>query len=336
MRKSPEEKTTESARGKWSGVLQQLGVSPQFLNWGTTKKHVDCPICDAKRGFRFDNREGRGTWICKSCGAGDGMDLAIRVTGEDFKDVAKRIDGILGVANGVKSDAPVAQISDEKAAAANRRLWSGAVPIAPGSPVDVYLSHRHLNEMSYPDCLRFEASAADGEGGVRPAMLALVRAHDNKHASVHRTFLTPDGRSKAEMGSPRKMMAGRFPQGGAVRLSGWNGGVLGIAEGIETAMAAANQFQIPVWAAVNANMLEQWVPPAGCTEVAIFGDNDASYTGQAAAFTLARKLTLKKIQVHVHIPGLISIPEAVGDDWADVYEREQAALAQSPVAIAAE
>ncbi len=34
-----------------------------------------------KTRFRFDDKEGRGTWICNHCGAGDGADLAMKVTG---------------------------------------------------------------------------------------------------------------------------------------------------------------------------------------------------------------------------------------------------------------
>ena len=115
------------------------------------------------------------------------------------------------------------------------------------------------------------------------------------------------------MTSPRKLMPGELPDGSAVRLSEFNGGIIGIAEGIETALSASALYQIPVWAAINAGNLAKWIPPEGTEEVAIFGDNDPKFAGQAAAYALARRLASKNTPVTVHIPPM------PGTDWADVY-----------------
>jgi putative DNA primase/helicase len=37
--------------------------------------------------------------------------------------------------------------------------------------------------------------------------------------------------------------------------------VLGIAEGIETALSASILFNVPVWAALTEGLLQEWVPP---------------------------------------------------------------------------
>ena len=78
--------------------------------------------------------------------------------------------------------------------------------------------------------------------------------------------------------------------------------MLGIAEGIETALSASILFNVPVWAALTAGLLEEWTPPATVTTVFVFGDNDASSTGQAAAYTLAQRLKAKGLSVFVEIP----------------------------------
>ena len=98
-------------------------------------------------------------------------------------------------------------------------------------------------------------------------------------------------------------------------LSEFSGGSLGIAEGIETALAASALYDIPVWSALNATMLRKWLPPEGCDSVAVFGDNDKNYAGQAAAYGLGYILHGKVGEVTVHIP------EITGEDWSDVHLR---------------
>lgn len=149
-------------------------------------------------------------------------------------------------------------------------------------------------------------------------MLALVGVYGQSPVSLHRTFLEPSGRGKAEMASPRKMMPGELPDGVCVALSEWTGsGALGIAEGIETAMAASARFCLPVWSAINATMLAKWLPPEGCDEVVIFGDHDPTYAGHAAAYRLAQRMAVRGLTVSVQIPPI------KGEDWADVWARER-------------
>jgi putative DNA primase/helicase len=164
--------------------------------------------------------------------------------------------------------------------------------------------------------LRF--AGALREGGVRPCMVATVTDPEGNAVSVHRTFLRPDGLAKAEMEAPRKLMPGSLPEGSAVRLSDGPSRVLGIAEGIEAALSASAIYDIPVWAAINATMMAKWTPPDWCEEVAIFGDNDPKFGGQAAAYTLAHKLAVRGLAVAMHIP------TAAGADWNDVSLRVSA------------
>jgi putative DNA primase/helicase len=70
-------RTADEAVGRWPGILQSLGLDPSFLN----KKHGPCPICSGKDRYRFDDKGGRGTWICSHCGSGDGFKLLQGVLG---------------------------------------------------------------------------------------------------------------------------------------------------------------------------------------------------------------------------------------------------------------
>jgi hypothetical protein len=64
--------------------------------------------------------------------------------------------------------------------------------------------------------------------------------------------------------------------------------------------------------------------PLEVKRIIIFGDNDASYTGQAAAYALARRLGSEGFVVEVQVP---AEPEA---DWNDVH-RLRRSRSETPV-----
>lgn len=305
-------RTKDAAKGKWRGILLELGMSAKSL----TGKHGPCPMCGGTDRFRFDNKAGSGSWICNQCGAGDGMELAERFLGIEFPEAAKRVDAILGNVK-IGSDPMRAEMTEDKRMALLREVAGATVKVRLGDLVDTYLTSRRLGEpVAYPPALRFAQQLRDGEGGMRPAMVATVRAPDGTNHTLHRTFLRDDGSAKAEMECPRKLMPGDLMPGSAVRLSDWFTGSLGVAEGIETAMAASHLYCMPVWAALTAGNMEHWSPPEGCMDVAVFADNDANFRGQSAAYRLANRLALKHVAVTVHVP------PTPGEDFADIWFRE--------------
>lgn len=299
-------RTADEAVGRWPGILQSLGIEPAFLN----KKHGPCPICSGKDRYRFDDKAGRGTWICSHCGSGDGFKLLQGVHGWSFSEAAKQVDRIVGT---VQAGPIAPERTDASKIRALLQVWEGSRPVTRGDAVWQYLNRR-LGLETVPADLRLHPGLRytneDGQNlGRFPAMVAKIRYPDGTGASIHRTYLTDDGH-KAPVPQAKKIMAGKSLNTGAVRL-GAAGPTLGIAEGIETALAASERFGLPVWAATNAVLLEAWVPPKGVERVLIAGDNDASFTGQAAAFGLARRLVQKGLAVEIHLP------EQVGKDWAD-------------------
>ena len=159
----------------------------------------------------------------------------------------------------------------------------------------------------YPSSLRY-CEQCPGHGEKLPAMVAMVSGPDGKAVNIHRTYLTRDG-LKADVDVTRKMMPGRVPPGSAVRFSG-PAEVMGIAEGIETALSAGALFGLPVWSALNTSTLEAWEPPMEAREIVIFGDRDAKFGGQKSAYALAYRLA-GKWSVSVRMPGGIG-------DWNDV------------------
>src|SRR5690348_1283875 len=59
------------AQGRWFQILTSTGIDPNFLK----NKHGPCPICGGKDRFRFDDKNGCGTFFCNHCGAGGGIRL---------------------------------------------------------------------------------------------------------------------------------------------------------------------------------------------------------------------------------------------------------------------
>lgn len=299
------EPISERARGRWPSILTALGVNSKYL----TGKNAPCPMCGGKDRFRFTNWNQTGRYICNQCGNGDGVELAMKVNGWDFKRAAEEIEAVIGNCQPSQAIIP----NDEKTSREKKnKLWRSARAVIAGDFVDMYFSRRGLRQEAYPSCLRAAESIyyhAETPSW-HPAMLAKVQGFDGVPVNIHRTYLTLGG-DKAKLDPVRKMMPGDLPDGAAVRLHD-AGPVLGIAEGIETAFAASELFRVPVWAALNANQMTRWTPPDGTDQVIIFGDNDKNFTGQRAAFELAKRLSSRLESVRVEIT-----PKP-GQDWNDV------------------
>jgi putative DNA primase/helicase len=287
----------ERARGRWHGILPQLGVPARFLNG----KHQPCPICGGKDRARFDDKEGRGTFYCSVCGAGSGVHLVMKVNGWRFKEAAERIEAVMGdiPAEGWKPDR-----SEDQKRQAMRGLWRAAL----------WLNAR-VGLTEFPPCLRHvdRMRYEDDPPSYHPGMVALVSGPDGRPVTLHRTYLTEMG-AKAPVEAPRRQMPGLCGKGASVRLCP-PAALLGVSEGIETALAASRLFGIGVWATMNAGLMAEWIPPSEAKEIVIFGDNDAKFGGQAAAYKLAHRLAVMGLTVNVEIP------PNVGEDWNDVWLR---------------
>lgn len=284
------------AFGRWPGILVSLGIGSDFLK----NEHGPCPVCGGRDRFRFDDR-GNGRWICNQCGAGDGFQLLRNLYGWDFFRAKEEVARVVGTAD----TQPVRERSREDRLKSAAKVWESARKIKPGDPAARYLQRRCGVEV-FPPILRLHPELKHPTSGQYfPALVALMRGPDGKSCGVHRIFLTNAGEK-----APVENQKAALGELGSIHLA-HAGETLGIAEGVETALCAARLFQVPVWSAVCANGMEAWEPPKGVRRALVFGDNDASFTGQAAAYELARRLRMKGLEVSVHIP-----PE-VGTDWAD-------------------
>lgn len=295
----------ERAAGLWQAIFPKLDLKPEFL----TGKNGPCPFCGGKDRWRFIDRDGSGNWICNQCGKGAGMQLAMRLMGtEEFAIVAKRIEDIIrDLPKDVKAKPRIPEVSRE----GMRYLWNQTIPIG-GTPGERYFERRGLEA---PRVLRYMPRCWYTPAQAFPAIVAKVTSPAGEAVNLYRVFITAEG-EKAPVDKPKKMMRARVNQGCAIRLAE-SAPHMGVAEGIENAQAAMQLFGIPTWATFGTEFMERVSLPEAVHTVTIFGDNDANFSGQKAAYTLAKKLALEKRIVNV------MIPEMVGLDWNDVLRQRQ-------------
>lgn len=298
----------ELATGRWPYVLAALGIPAKVISG----KHQPCPFCGGKDRFRFTDHGCRGSWICNSCcppGSrdSDGFGLLMRHHGWSFHEAIKQVESVVGSAQ-VSSPK---QTDEARILARLKAVWNEGEPLE-DSVAGLYLMKR-VGFIPQTHAIRSHPALAyhndDGTTDYYAGMIAAVTIA-GKPVSIHRTYLTDKG-EKAQVPAVKKLMTGLGINGASIAI-GRPVNILGVAEGIETALACSKKTGYPVWPAISANGMSEFVVPDGVKKLVIFGDNDASFTGQAAAYALAKKAKAKGLDVEVHVP------KNVNCDWLDV------------------
>lgn len=280
----------------WLVVLAQV-IDQRYLQ----NRHGPCPACGGKDRFRFDNKNGHGDFFCNGCGAGDGFQLVMKVAGLSFADARKRVMDLAGLRDdehdqsapreqapphGTASVLPFPPPPQPPAPFSDfaRSLWFSTKPLG-GIALD-YLRARGVVIPPKGSDLRWHPSLHHPvDDFVGPALVALIRnAITGKPQSLHRTWINSDGTKRGA--PPRLFLKGHQKAGGVVML--WPSETvthgLGVAEGIETALAAAHIMQ-PTWALIDAGNMAQFPVLPGIEALTIFADNDAAglHGAEAAA-----------------------------------------------------
>lgn len=192
------------------------------------------------------------------------------------------------------------------------RIWREAKPVS-GTHAKAYLEARGIRAVSR--ALRFHPRTPLGPKGNTQYMPALIAAVTMDHGlvAIHRTFLDPIQPALAAFDNPKRAL-GKMAAG-AVRLFDPIDGKLGLAEGVESALAARALTQIPCWSSLGNERFGLVAIPESVSELHLFVDHDAGgdLAEERARGSYAREN--RKI--------ITRRPRTRGSDWNDALQAWQ-------------
>jgi len=199
--------------------------------------------------------------------------------------------------------APAAPDDAEREAQA-LRLWHEAREDIANTPAESYLLSRgirperlppHAGLVGWPPTLRWHEPTGALIVGVNDAASGLIRA-------VQRIMLNADGSPKRRAdGSKIKLCVG--PIAGRAARFAWEPDPQGrwaLAEGVETALAAAMLLGIPTWASLGTSNMPRIAPPTWARHVTVVADHDEA--GLRAAREAACRLRERELEVRIVTP----------------------------------
>jgi putative DNA primase/helicase len=288
--------TVKQACGHWPRILPALGVKV------IKNRHQACPVCGGSDRFRFDDKEGRGTWFCNQCGAGDGLKLIEKVFGVSASEAAGKVNTVTGnlspVAPEVIAAAEAGTEADRKAAAALAvKLMEKSRPAT---------GNAYLTRKGFPALECLTLATAHKTGGVTyRAGDVVVPLYDDTVALVNLQLINADGLKRTLKGGQVK--------GACHVIEGKKqaGKRLWIAEGYATALTVhhlTGETVIVALSSVNllslASLARQKHPAC---QIVLAADRDLNGDGQTKAAAAAEACE-----------GIVALPSVFGD-WNDAF-----------------
>ena len=288
--------TVKQACGHWPRILPALGVKV------IKNRHQACPVCGGSDRFRFDDKEGRGTWFCNQCGAGDGLKLVEKVFGMTASEAAGKVNAVTGklppVAPEVIAAAEAETEADRQAGAALAvRLMENTRPAS---------GNAYLTRKGFPDRECPVLSATHKTGGVTfRAGDVVVPLYDDTGALVNLQLISSDGLKRTLKGGQVK--------GACHVIEGKKqaGKRLWIAEGYATALTVHHLTGETVMVALSsvnllslASLVRQKHPAC---QIVLAADRDLNGDGQNKAAAAADACE-----------GIVALPPVFGD-WNDAF-----------------
>lgn len=290
--------TREQAFEDWKRRAAESDILQEAVRLGAKLKRAGrewigpCPTCGGTD--RFSVNPSKGVFNCRGATGGNIIAMTMHVAGLSFLEAVEAITGEPNPSgreakplSAEECEAREKQRAENEARQRSREaeqaayqedtretaqaIWSASQPIA-GTLAQTYLRSRGIVLDEYPDVLRFHPVLPyPGKSKRYPVLVCRVDDVIGNLTGIWRIFLRDDGR-KADVENAK---LGLGPTaGGAVRLNGMAPHI-GIAEGVETALAAWLLIgrSIPVWSGLSTSYVNLEVP-LGVSRITIFPDGD--------------------------------------------------------------
>ncbi|HBZ4200549.1 primase-helicase zinc-binding domain-containing protein [Klebsiella pneumoniae] len=288
--------TVKQACGHWPRILPALGVKV------IKNRHQACPVCGGSDRFRFDDKEGRGTWFCNQCGAGDGLKLVEKVFDVSASEAAQKVNAVTGnlppVAPEVIAAAEAETDADRQAAAALAvKLMEKTRPAT---------GNTYLTRKGFPghECVMLTATHKTG-GVTFRAGDVVVPLYDDAGALVNVQLINADGLKRTLKGGQVK---GAFHIIEGKKQAGKR---LWIAEGYATALTVHHLTGETVMVALSSVNLLSLASLARhkypASQIVLAADRDLNGDGQSKAAAAAGACE-----------GVVALPPVFGD-WNDAF-----------------
>lgn len=296
---SPVTKALEQYQGAWRQTLEGYGC-----HLPSGRHHGPCPVCGGKDRFRFDDKDGRGTWFCSQCEpqSGGGLLLLSRFLGKPVIDVAKELIGDTST----RSVAPkrFIPINDDEA----RKAAHAAAKKAAKMLVDsaVMANHEYMDKKGLSGEWLTNSQpmySAKNDAIIKSGELLLVPAYKSGEL-VNVQKITNDG--------IKRPITGGDMQGVYHKFDGKQNAI-GICEGFATGVTVSRMTGYTVYCAFNTGNLAEvgrYVREQNpSARIVFFADNDDNQAGISAAESAA-----------IPVSGLIALPPELGD-WDDYRQK---------------
>ncbi|QPR28604.1 toprim domain-containing protein [Edwardsiella hoshinae] len=300
--------TVNLARGHWLHILPALGMRI------VKNRHQPCPVCGGTDRFRFDDKEGRGTWLCNQCGAGDGLTLVEKVLGVTASVAADKVNAVIGtlppVAPEVIAAAEAKTDADRKAAA--------ALAVKLMAKTRTASANAYLIRKGFPAHACAVLTATHKTGGViyRAGDL-VVPLYDEGGSLVNLQLINTDGLKRTLKGGQVK--------GTCHTIDGQKqaGKRLWIVEGYATALTVHHLTDETVMVALSSVNLLSLVSLARqkypACQIVLAADRDLNGDGQTKAAAAAEACE-----------GMVAQPPVFGD-WNDAFMQKGEAATRKAI-----
>ncbi|WP_313667457.1 primase-helicase zinc-binding domain-containing protein [Atlantibacter sp.] len=291
--------TVKQACGHWPRILPALGVKV------IKNRHQACPVCGGSDRFRFDDKEGRGTWFCNQCGAGDGLKLVEKVFGVKPSEAAQKVNAVTG---NLPPVAPAETAAAEAETDAGRKA-AAALAVKLMEKNRTATGNAYLTRKGFPGHECFMLTTTHKTGGVTYCAGDLaVPLYDESGALVNLQLVNADG--------IKRTLKGGQVKGACHNIDGQKqaGKRLWIAEGYATGLTVhylTGETVMVALSSVNllslASLARQKHPAC---QIVLAADRDLNGDGQTKAAAAAQACD-----------GTVALPPVFGD-WNDAFVRQ--------------